>query len=121
VCTYFRRLRMCGLIDGYLYSQAITNPTACMLGKWYYGEGQFFASSKAFQQLEEPHNELHLLGHQLIVESRKKSPSMEKLTDLSKQLTQKSLLMIEALHSLEHCERMKQQGSESRESRGQST
>lgn len=95
-----------------MYSQFIINPTACMLGKWYYGEGRIFAHSKEFRKLEEPHNELHIVGHQLIVESRKKSPSMEKLIELAKQLTHYSLKISEVLYNFEHFLFMNRRGSE---------
>ena len=35
--------------------------TDCKFGKWYYGEGQRLARFAAFQAMEDPHEQLHLV------------------------------------------------------------
>ena len=35
--------------------------TDCKFGKWYYGEGQRLARFSAFQAMEDPHEQLHLV------------------------------------------------------------
>ncbi|WP_019894597.1 methyl-accepting chemotaxis protein [Hydrogenovibrio halophilus] len=47
-----------GMDIGVTYETA-TDPTACVLGKWYYGEGQKYADKPTMQKLGEEHAQMH--------------------------------------------------------------
>ncbi|MDG4811811.1 methyl-accepting chemotaxis protein [Hydrogenovibrio sp. 3SP14C1] len=48
-----------GMDIGVTYETA-TDPTACALGQWYYGEGQVYGDLPLMQKLGEEHKEMHL-------------------------------------------------------------
>jgi len=58
---------MLGLRDD-LRPDAVDNPRACRLGKWYYeGEGRAcYSQLPGYAEIEPLHNELHALGRQLV-------------------------------------------------------
>jgi methyl-accepting chemotaxis protein len=47
-----------GMDIGVTYETA-TDHTACVLGKWYYGEGQAYAELPLMQELGKEHEEMH--------------------------------------------------------------
>lgn len=87
--------------EGALFEEHVINPRRCMLGQWYYGPGRFFEELPEYQALEGPHNDIHLLGHQLITEASKRQPSQEQLLTLARQLTEVSVEVLLRLQSLE--------------------
>jgi hypothetical protein len=40
--------------------------TDCKFGKWYYGNGQVLSSLESFHAIEEPHEMLHSIYHNLV-------------------------------------------------------
>ena len=44
--------------------------TKCALGKWYVGEGRYFADTPIYQALDAPHRKLHALGGQIVGQVR---------------------------------------------------
>jgi hypothetical protein len=85
-----------------LFCDAVIHSDKCMLGHWYYGEGQIFKGYEEFQELETPHQELHELGHRLIREATGDSPSTIAMLELSRQITLKSIEILTHLHMLEN-------------------
>ncbi len=75
--------------------------TRCKLGQWYYGQGKCLQGIDAYERLEQPHEELHDLGHQLLEVARGDCTSAE-LSALIQRLSEKSLLVLEALQELEN-------------------
>jgi EAL domain-containing protein (putative c-di-GMP-specific phosphodiesterase class I) len=84
-----------------LFSDAVIHSDKCMLGRWYYGEGQIFKGYEEFRKLEAPHHELHELGHRLIREATGDSPSTIAMLELSREITRKSIEILTHLHMLE--------------------
>ena len=85
-----------------LFSDAVIHSDQCMLGRWYYGEGQIFKGYEEFRKLERPHHELHALGHRLIREATGESPSTTAMLALSRKISQKSIEILTHLHMLEN-------------------
>jgi len=56
---WVRRAR--SLIDGLPVDKekVPVQPTDCIFGQWYYGDGKMLAKLASFQAIEEPHNRLH--------------------------------------------------------------
>ncbi len=44
--------------------------TKCALGKWYFGEGRYFAETSAYQRLDAPHRALHGAGAAIVAQVR---------------------------------------------------
>lgn len=78
-----------------------SDPTACRLGRWYYGSGKYFAGSTCYDQLEEPHNRLHEIGTELLNRSKQDAPKDE-ITSLMRQLTEQSMQVISLLQQMEN-------------------
>ena len=74
---------------------------SCMLGKWYYGLGQVFSGIPEFDELEEPHVQLHELGNSLI-EAAEKGNSRAELVNMMRDLSKLSSLIIRLLQELEN-------------------
>lgn len=79
----------------------VINPTACMFGKWYYGEGKNFVGKKWYDSIEKPHNRLHQLGAELL-EAAKHNASQDELILLMRQLTKQSILVVNMLQEIEN-------------------
>ncbi len=75
--------------------------TKCKLGLWYYNEGCKFASISVYNQLEKEHRELHQIGSDLLKVAQSKC-SMETLSQLIQQLTEKSMSVLYCLQLLEN-------------------
>ncbi|MFE8032989.1 EAL domain-containing protein [Thiohalocapsa marina] len=84
-----------------LFTESRINPTQCMFGRWYHAVTSELAQLDAFKAIDEPHTELHLLGHQLLSEATKATRSNERLMALSRELTRRSLKLLALLHELE--------------------
>ncbi len=75
--------------------------TQCKLGLWYYNEGCNFSSISVYGQLEKEHRELHQIGADLLKVAQSKC-SMEALSRLIQQLTEKSMSVLYCLQLLEN-------------------
>ncbi len=75
--------------------------TACKLGLWYYDAGRMFKNDENYTQLEQPHIELHAIGKELLHAARDHC-SMDELTRLIQQLSEKSIRVLQALQALEN-------------------
>ena len=72
----------------------------CRLGRWYYGIGQVFHESKAFQSLEKPHSEFHEIG-QILVKLVSDGAVMKDLAPHLLNLSEKSMEVLRKLQALE--------------------
>lgn len=54
-----------GMDIGVTYETA-TDPTACILGKWYYGQGQVYMDLPLMKELGEEHKEMHMAIKQVM-------------------------------------------------------
>jgi EAL domain-containing protein (putative c-di-GMP-specific phosphodiesterase class I) len=72
----------------------------CRLGEWYYGSGQEYAGTLAFDALEEPHRRLHQIGRELLREATN-GASQEQLVTLMRRLTEYSIQVLSGLQELE--------------------
>jgi EAL domain-containing protein (putative c-di-GMP-specific phosphodiesterase class I) len=72
----------------------------CRLGRWYYGVGQMFSARTVFQELEQPHEELHRIG-QLLVKLVSDGANMEVLTPHLQKLSASSMEVLSKLQNLE--------------------
>ncbi len=77
------------------------NHRFCKLGQWYYGLGQEFKGYPAFDALERPHQALHEIGR-LLVQAVERSASREAVTNLLRQLTRQSGVVLGLLQELEN-------------------
>jgi EAL domain-containing protein (putative c-di-GMP-specific phosphodiesterase class I) len=76
------------------------DPTACRLGRWYYGPGKRFAGTEWYDNFEGPHNRLHQIGEE-ILEAAKRDASKDELSSLIRQLTSQSIVVISMLQEIE--------------------
>jgi len=83
-----------------LYDRFTLSPTACHFGRWYHGDNMF-SSLPSYGDIDEPHSELHFLGHALIKEAIRKNRSREKMIEIARQIADTSLKTLEAMHNLE--------------------
>ena len=74
---------------------------SCMLGKWYYGAGQEFTGLSAYDELEQPHEDLHKLGNKIIAAAVAGS-SKEELSEMMRELSKISGLLIGLLQDIEN-------------------
>lgn len=81
--------------------EAEMNPRHCKLGQWYYGLGQEFKGYPAFDALDEPHRQLHLIGQALVAAMDRKA-SRDEITDLLRRLTRQSGVVLGLLQELEN-------------------
>lgn len=72
----------------------------CKLGHWYDGVGKMFQGRKAFEQLAQPHLELHEIGGTL-VDLVADGAGMGDITALLRELSGRSIEMLNLLHDLE--------------------
>ena len=72
----------------------------CRLGRWYYGVGKMFHHHTIFQELEQPHDELHQIG-KLLVNLIREGADMETLTPYLQRLSASSMNVLNKLQNLE--------------------
>lgn len=73
----------------------------CRLGKWYYGVGQQFSGCPDFEAIEQPHQQFHRLGCQLI-EMVKNGSDISELTPVLTEFSDFSGIILHCLQNLEH-------------------
>ena len=74
--------------------------TKCALGRWYFGEGRFFAGTPMYGALDAPHRRLHEIGAR-IVERIRAGAGQADITPLMRELKQVSLILIGLLEDIE--------------------
>ena len=85
--------------------------TQCKLGQWYYNEGCSFTHIPVYAELEQEHRELHQIGSHLLAIAQAKC-SMENLSQIIQQLTEKSMNVLYNLQLLENYLHMDQYHSD---------
>ena len=74
--------------------------TKCALGRWYFGEGRYFAGTPMYGALDAPHRRLHDIGA-LIVERIRRGAGPADIAPLMRELKQVSLVLVGLLEDLE--------------------
>lgn len=74
--------------------------TCCKLGKWYYSVEKSFGHLEQYQNLEQPHKELHQIGREML-DAATNNCSIQELTERINVLAKKSGIIIDLLQSLE--------------------
>jgi EAL domain-containing protein (putative c-di-GMP-specific phosphodiesterase class I) len=74
--------------------------TQCALGKWYIGEGRYFADNPMYQAIDEPHHALHDVGRK-IVEHVRAGATLPDMVPLLYELKQVSTTLLRLLEDLE--------------------
>lgn len=74
--------------------------TKCALGKWYAGDGRYFADTAMYQAIDAPHRSLHDVGGQ-IVGSIRTGLDLNAIVPLLYELKQVSTTLIRLLEDLE--------------------
>jgi hypothetical protein len=74
--------------------------TKCALGRWYLGEGRYFAGTPTYHALDAPHRRLHEIGAH-IVERIRHGASQVDIAPLMRELKQVSLVLIGLLEDIE--------------------
>lgn len=74
--------------------------TKCALGRWYFGEGRYFAGTPMYHALDAPHRRLHDIGA-AIVERVRAGAGQADIAPLMRELKQVSLILIGLLEDLE--------------------
>ena len=74
--------------------------TQCALGKWYAGDGRYFAGTAMYAALEAPHRKLHEVGGQLVGRIRA-GADLRAIVSLLHALKQASTALIRLLEDLE--------------------
>lgn len=74
--------------------------TKCALGRWYFGEGRYFAGTPMYGALDAPHRRLHDIGT-LIVERIRAGASQADIAPLMRELKQVSLVLVGLLEDIE--------------------
>lgn len=100
---YFGRFDAGNTANESLWHEPELDHTRCRLGTWYYGEGRKFAGNAWYDNLEEPHQELHLVGRQLL-EMAARDESQDKLVNMMRTLSKLSARLIRNLQELENAE-----------------
>jgi EAL domain-containing protein (putative c-di-GMP-specific phosphodiesterase class I) len=77
-----------------------SNPHHCLLGQWYYGAGKSYRGMPAFDALEKPHEEIHVLG-QKVCEAINRGEPRSEIISLLRELTEKSGEVMALLQDLE--------------------
>ncbi len=75
--------------------------TCCKLGRWYYGVSDVFGHLKEYNQLEQPHKELHKQGRSLLAAASEDCSIKELKTKIA-ELSKKSVVIIDLLQTLEN-------------------
>ncbi|RYG87742.1 MAG: EAL domain-containing protein, partial [Alphaproteobacteria bacterium] len=74
--------------------------TKCALGKWYTGDGRYFADTPMYQAIDAPHRSLHDVGGQLVGRIRA-GAALNDIVPLLYDLKQVSTTLIRLLEDLE--------------------
>lgn len=74
--------------------------TKCALGRWYLGEGRYFAGTPMYHALDAPHRRLHEIGA-MIVERIRLGAGQAEIAPLMRELKQVSLILIGLLEDIE--------------------
>lgn len=74
--------------------------TKCALGKWYIGDGQYFAGTPMYQAIDRPHHALHDIGGAIVGRIRG-GASLCDIAHLLHELKQASTTLIRLLEDLE--------------------
>ena len=77
------------------------DPKHCGLGQWYYGNGREFRGHPLYDAVEKPHDDLHVLGRELIALAQADG-STARLTEQVRRFTEKSGEVIALLQALEN-------------------
>lgn len=72
----------------------------CALGKWYIGEGRYFADIPTYRDLDAPHRKLHDLGGQIVGEVRS-GADLRRIVPLLHELKGVSTTLLSLLEDLE--------------------
>ena len=75
-------------------------PTRCALGKWYFGEGRYFAGTPMYRDLDAPHQRLHEVGARIVAAIRG-GAGHAAIAPLLQELKQVSVGLIRLLEDLE--------------------
>lgn len=74
--------------------------TQCALGKWYIGEGRYFADNPMYQAIDDPHHALHEVGAK-IVDGVRAGATLPDMVPLLYELKQVSTTLLRLLEDLE--------------------
>ena len=74
--------------------------TKCALGRWYLGEGRYFAGTPMYLALDAPHRRLHEIGAS-IVERVRAGASQADIAPMMRELKSVSLILIGLLEDIE--------------------
>jgi EAL domain-containing protein (putative c-di-GMP-specific phosphodiesterase class I) len=74
--------------------------TRCALGRWYYDEGRYFATTSMYQALDAPHRALHEVGDAIVAKVRA-GASMADIAHLLQSLKIASTSLIALLEDIE--------------------
>jgi hypothetical protein len=74
--------------------------TRCALGRWYYGDGLYFAGTPSYQALAAPHRHLHRVGER-IVDGVRSGAALRDLATPLQDLKTASTELIRLLEDLE--------------------
>jgi len=74
--------------------------TKCALGRWYLGEGRYFAGTPMYQALDAPHRRLHEIGAR-IVDRVRAGASQADIAPPMRELKEISLILIGLLEDIE--------------------
>jgi EAL domain-containing protein (putative c-di-GMP-specific phosphodiesterase class I) len=74
--------------------------TKCALGKWYIGDGRYFADTPMYQAIDAPHRSLHDVGGQIVGRIRA-GANLNAIVPLLYELKQVSTTLIRLLEDLE--------------------
>ena len=83
------------------------NHTKCKLGKWYYSHGGQFEDEQLYRVMEKPHQELHLIGYNLLKRASEHC-GWDEFNKLTISLTKKSMEVLETLQNMENYLSMKE-------------
>lgn len=97
-------IQRCGLPPAAPLRQAHSYPTLCLtecaLGKWYVGEGRYFADLPMFRDLDAPHRGLHEVGARIVARIQG-GAGPDEMAPLLQELKQVSVTLIRILEDLE--------------------
>ena len=84
-----------------LFRHGNINPAMCRFGHWYYGAGDALRELPEFRAIETPHSDLHFIAHELITEGTREDRDISAMVGHARELTRKSLAVLELLSRLE--------------------
>lgn len=97
-------IQRCALAPDAPLRQAPGHPqlcvTRCALGRWYFGEGRYFAQSRLYLALAEPHAALHTVGERIVARVRA-GAALREVAPLLTELKQVSGELLRLLEDIE--------------------